>query len=428
MNKRGFTLMELLVYMAIVGIVVVIAGQVYSDSTKMRIRTQGMIRANETVENVGSLIRDDLGQMGAKSSWVDRAMSSDSFYVAQETFMDPVNGDYSSFFLKKNGSADARKDSLAFRYMRYDTEGKYKGVHQISWYVEDGILWRVCKPLATDGTDDEACPADAVPVEVTDGVETFEIVPATPGVLDGAENTVLFPPGSANEFRFVSRYDGSKYFRATIVPSEGGETVTVRGFVSNYDFDQEEVTVEKKVNEFFAAGKNGTDDEWENLCTQMTFVPGTNYEISFKMLNLSERDRAQMFVAGKDHLAVGFRNLDGSSTPIRDFVFYPPMADEANDVLRVMNFSVRDSVKNVCLAFNVAAYSPLLSMGSLNFTSLKVQKSMDANYTFDSDYEPQVVDKKNVKAFRMKLKVKKNNEFGSVSLVIPVPSNGVGNH
>lgn len=60
MNKRGFTLMELLVYMAIVGIVVVIAGQVYSDSTKMRIRTQGMITANEIAENAGVLIRDDV--------------------------------------------------------------------------------------------------------------------------------------------------------------------------------------------------------------------------------------------------------------------------------------------------------------------------------------------------------------------------------
>lgn len=426
MNKRGFTLMELLVYMAIVGIVVVIAGQVYSNSTKMRIRTQGMIKANDVAENAGVLIRDDVSQMGAKSSWVNRSISSDSFYVAQETFINPAGGDMSSFVFKKNGDGENRSDSLAFRYMHYDDEGVYKGVRQVSWYMADGALWRICKSLATDGSDDVLCPEDEIPVKIADGVESFELVPAKPSVLDGDE-TILFPRGGNKEaFRFVSRFDGTKYFRASFVPSDGGENVAVRGFVSNYDFDQEETTVEKKVNEFFAAEQNSTSGEWSDLCTPLTFVPGVNYEISFKMLNLSERDRAQMFVAGKDHMAVGFRNLDGTSTPIPDFAFYPPMADEANDVKRVMNFSVRDSVKNVCLMFDIAVYSPLLSMGTLNFMSLKVLKSNDANFEFDSEYEPALADKCNVKAFRLKLKVKKDSEFGSASLIIPVPSNGVG--
>ena len=37
--KAGFTLVELLVYIAIVGIVVIVAGQAFSNSTKMRVRT-----------------------------------------------------------------------------------------------------------------------------------------------------------------------------------------------------------------------------------------------------------------------------------------------------------------------------------------------------------------------------------------------------
>ncbi|MBR2075781.1 MAG: type II secretion system protein, partial [Fibrobacter sp.] len=45
--KKGFTLMELVVYMAIMGIIVLVAGQAFSNSTKFRVRTQNMIRATQ---------------------------------------------------------------------------------------------------------------------------------------------------------------------------------------------------------------------------------------------------------------------------------------------------------------------------------------------------------------------------------------------
>ena len=52
--KAGFTLVELLVYIAIVGIVVIVAGQAFSNSTKMRVRTQSMLKASEVAENVAT--------------------------------------------------------------------------------------------------------------------------------------------------------------------------------------------------------------------------------------------------------------------------------------------------------------------------------------------------------------------------------------
>ena len=67
-RKSGFTLMELLVYIAIVGIVVIVAGQAFSNSTKMRVRTQSMLKASEVAENVATLFRADVAQTGAKSS------------------------------------------------------------------------------------------------------------------------------------------------------------------------------------------------------------------------------------------------------------------------------------------------------------------------------------------------------------------------
>ena len=68
MKKSGFTLMELVVYMAMIGIVVLVAGQAFSDSTKFRVRTQNMLRASEEAENVANLFKDDVAQMGAKAS------------------------------------------------------------------------------------------------------------------------------------------------------------------------------------------------------------------------------------------------------------------------------------------------------------------------------------------------------------------------
>ena len=68
MKKSGFTLMELLVYMAIVGIVVVIAGEAFSNSTKFRIRTDNMIKSSHEAEELASLLKADVQQTGAKYS------------------------------------------------------------------------------------------------------------------------------------------------------------------------------------------------------------------------------------------------------------------------------------------------------------------------------------------------------------------------
>lgn len=47
-RASGFTLIELMVYIALLGGIVLIAGQAFSDSTKMRVRTQSMLQASET--------------------------------------------------------------------------------------------------------------------------------------------------------------------------------------------------------------------------------------------------------------------------------------------------------------------------------------------------------------------------------------------
>ena len=104
LKKSGFTLMELLVYMAIVGIVVVIAGEAFSNSTKFRIRTDNMIKATQEAENVAMLFKQDLEQMGAKISKESNgaAGASDVFSTsadAQNVYMNADDPDNVNFML-----------------------------------------------------------------------------------------------------------------------------------------------------------------------------------------------------------------------------------------------------------------------------------------------------------------------------------------
>lgn len=423
MNKHGFTLMELLVYMAIVGIVVVIAGQVYSDSTKMQVRTRSMISASKVAENVGTLLKEDVSQMGAKSSKETRSITSDSFFVASEVFIDPTNGDSSSYVL---ALVDG-KERLSFRKIRLDERGFYAAVEEVAWYLRGNSLVRSCKTLLKKSAVDASCP-EGEPQEVTmaENVLKFHVIPAVPSALSANAN-VIYPSGSnKNLFRLISRYDGTKYFRTTAVPDVGGSSVMISGFVSNYDFDNEEITNGKKLNEFFAAENGGSSGSFSDLCTRMTFDKGFTYQIVFGISKTSVYDKSQMFIPGKDHLAVGFRTTEGAATVIKDFLFYPPMATEMDLVQRRINFSVSQKVENVCLVFDVAAYSPMLSSGALNITGLQVLKIPEGHYEFDESRTGliTIADKKNVKAFRVELAVKNNGEEGRVSVDVAVPSNG----
>ena len=62
--------------------------------------------------------------------------------------------------------------------------------------------------------------------------------------------------------------------------------------------------------------------------------------------------------------------------------------------------------------------------GTLTISDVSLKKVESSNYVFDDAAALTVADKKNVKALRLVLGVKKNGEEGRVSLVIHIPSNG----
>lgn len=429
-RKAGFTLIELLVYMAILGVVVLVAGQALTDSTKIRVRTQNMLASSQNAENVASLLKDDIAQMGAKE--YETGKYSGSFNVVSNVFMDPNNAvdelvDKSSYFLHKG---NGEFDSLYFRRIRYDDDGKYVALEAVSWYVRDHILYRKCKRLesATDATDDETCPNDGdVEVMIANDMSRFKVVPAKPKLLNASTGKILFPPSeSSSDFRLLSRYDGNRILRLNVNPEDGGSTVKIAGFVSNYQEESDSYMPEKRMNQLYAAEANSSVGTWSDLCSELTFTPGIEYEISFKQPLVSGTDYSQSFISGQDHLSVGLRTKAGEKIEgFEDFLFTPPNDEASAAITRNFRFSVKTEVKG-CLAFTFVFFSPLAEKGTLSISNLTVQKVQDVNYEYDPTYTPEILDKKNVRAFYVDLRISKHGEQGGSNYVLATPSNGAG--
>lgn len=431
--KAGFTLMELLVYIAIVGIVVIVAGQAFSNSTKMRVRTQSMLKASEVAENVASLFKADIAQTGAKSSMESGgATGGDNFSdVNENVYMDADGGDSSSFDIAEvSGFSD-----LKVRRIRYDENGYYVAVEEVNWFVENGKLQRSCRTVV--GTEDtENCKqgtsaqARARAVEIATGVTKFKVTPALPGVGATAEAQV-FPPcagGScAEDFRLMPRTGEEDFLGVNITYSTDYKAATLSGFATNYDKNANSVNASGKiVNQVFVTENAVHAGSWKNACYKFTLDKQTEYEISFTLTDAGTAELSRMFVPGRDHMAVGFRSSKDGVRPaeIQDFLFFPP-ADENASGKRTMRFNVSQDIKNVCLAFTFASYSPIAADGNVTISEVTLKKVESANYKFDYPVSSfNTMDRKNVKAVRLVFSVAKNGEEGIDSLVVPIPSNG----
>lgn len=431
--KKGFTLIELLVYIALVSIVVIVAGKAFSDSAIFRVRTQSMVATAQTANDVVAAFKEDLSQMGTKS-WKTASGTMDVFNVDTSVYIDLNNpdtslADTSSYVLTRTGDG---LDSIAFRKMEYSEGGAFLGVRQVSWYVRDSVLWRSCKTLS--GTENDDCKkSGGNPVKMADKVERFSITPATPGVSTAASAELLFP-SSSSRFRLIPRTASGDLYAAEVSPDTGGTSVTISSLLTNYDTvnTKENLTgklaTELYISPLVAKGVSGT---WNKDCQEFTFLPYETYAFEFNFEYTA--DNMRLFQPGKDHISIGLRaKSDGSKvngkSGVDDFMVYPPVTSTAS-TLRYGEFSVKDTTK-ACLAMTVAIYSPLTQHGTISFKKFKVSRKLDASYHFETDASNtynlggSIQSKKNVKAFRLTVGALKRGEVGRATIVVPTPSNG----
>ena len=471
-SRNGFTLMELLVYMLIVGVIVLIAGQAFSDSTKFRVRTQNMLRATQEAENVATIFKADLSQMGAKSSKESGAAAGGNEYgdkfsdVFDSVYMDPYNSsasmaDFSSFLI----SASSGQSDLTFRRVRYDINGFSKGVEEIRWFVDEGILKRSCRTVDGVADDEGICPkgktkdeAAAAAVEIATNVTRFQIDAPTPMV---TQEEQIFPnPG--NDFRLIPRIGDEHFFNFSSVDGSGTEKgasdqITLSKFYSNYDNANNKLKDDHvNVNQVIAVNAQDPDVgdwEWQEFCQNrglLSFEKDNTYEISFELPfvkpneNIPDDFAVQPFVPGEDHMSVGFRGRQSGNIPtikegsntvtaIEDFLFFPPYSPQGSRK-RYMRFTVPADIDTVCLAFTFASYSPNASQARLKIKDLKIKKIAGINYEFDKDNpynaEAHKNDKRNIKALKLSLQIARggkngeHGETGEIDMVIPTPSNG----
>jgi hypothetical protein len=343
--------------------------------------------------------------------------------------------------------------------VRYDANGHFNAVEEIKWYVESNILHRSCQILEkkaglTLSADDPCADVNKEPegIEMATGVQKFEVHAARPGV--NTKERQYFPPNDETEFLLFPRVGDINYVTMLVSNTsgelnKGGDGAILSQFFSNYDQFNEKILDEsyRKLNQLFAIRNNSSanvqTDSWKNLCSnygKLEFEPNQEYEISFEIpYPGTTNDKSLLFVPGTDHMSVGFRNIETGEIPkkganklIDDFLFFPPLEMNGQGK-RSMRFSVSEKVENVCLAFTFAAYSPLVSQGTITIKNLKINKIPSSNYDFETPYfdpEANITEKQNVKALKLDLQINrggKNNgggESGEVSLIIPTPSNG----
>ena len=473
-KKNGFTLIELLVYMGIVGVIVVIAGEAFSNSTKFRVRTDNMIKATQEAENAATLFKEDVSQMGAKIALEEIAavngstnfsIAYDSVYMKIGESVTAGEVDSSSFFLtSSNGFSD-----LTFRKIRYDNTGRYEAVEEVRWFVSGGNLRRACRIIIGDASEDclivTAEEAIAGAVVMATNVRRFNVI--APNPLNQMDVQIFPEDTSQKMFRFIPRVGDLHYNTLFKSENQTGDTnrnafdsiLTLSNFVSNYNDVTNALNddhIEK--NEVIAINPEdpiSADWTWHDFCREkglLSLKKDSIYEISFEMpssyLMLDGGNiTTNYFVPGVDHMSVGFRDVETGTIPkvenrpfLDDFMFYPPY-NKLGVTKRVMRFTVPAEINDICLAMTFACYSPLASDSKVRLRIKNLKVKMLANYGFDESvvYDPENTilplptnknKKKYIRALRMKMEVSRgakngqSGETGNVDVVVPLPSNG----
>lgn len=413
-SKAGFTLIELIVYSGLIGVIVVIAGQAFSNSTKFRIRTENMIRSTSTANSLSTLLSEDLAQMGSKT-----ALGDGAYHFFNEAYNDP-DSDSSSYVLNE------AKNNISFKRIYNGPDGKALYLQQIDWYLEEGAVYRKCRTLAKLTEEDPLaeCPMvegsgeDVQPVLMAENISEFTLRPGRRLQDASGCETTDFEEGC---FKLGSVYSLASRSSSGITPlvvQKNSETqsIEIKGFYSNFD------AATDYYSQVYLLNGSIENPVW-GQCSEFTFRPNVTYGISFSLEVESDATNINYmrnFMAEFDHISVGFRTNEGDPIEgIEDHMVYPAQGDV--DTERYFEFSFPREVTNACLVFTFAFYSKYAADGALSISGLSVFPRDESGYDFDAPG----IDKRNHKAFKYKLETNVGGESTIIEKFVPTPNNGI---
>ncbi|GBU24883.1 hypothetical protein R83H12_01518 [Fibrobacteria bacterium R8-3-H12] len=445
-NKSAFTLIELIVYMGLLGFIIVVAGRVFSDSTAMRVRSQNMIASAEQIGKLSSLINEDVSQMGVKV-WGENGTENYNVSVERNVYMDPdnaTNPDYSSYRLTHRENVKDSLDRFVFRKASFGNDGAYLGVREITWYIDGDNIYRSCYTIAGTDTEGGNCPtATPKTVLMGTGIEKFYFIPSTPGMSASLpDEGILFGANYNSGFSLRERTEGNN---VRSIGGGSGDLVTLSGFAGNSEDGA-------AFNQVYLGEKNA--EGWKN-CSQFDLQKGETYAVEFKMplfvgSNQKADSLSSQFLSGRDHISVGLRNIDGDPVGPMDVLLYPSqsenLSERVNSMPRRAEFSM-ESNATACVALTFAFYSPNAKNGKLQFKEFRVFRVNTKAFSFPKEIEnyenygaenfanaiERVWQKENAKAFQLILETNKGRKGERArtsssegnGMIILTPNNGV---
>lgn len=414
-SKAGFTLIELIVYSGLIGIIVVIAGRAFTNSTKMRIRTESMIQSTSTGNALSALLSEDLSQMGAKTD-----LGDGEYHFFSEVYNDPTSD--SASYVIKSGT----RDSISFKKVVNGSDGKALFLQQVSWFLTGSTLKRSCKTLAkfTDQDAPDEClmldnsEDEAVPVVMSENVSEFSLRPGKRLQDASSCPSTDFGEGCfklGSVYTLASR-SSSGITPVVLEPITGTTSIAIRGFYSNFDANT------NYSSQVYLLNGSVSNPVW-GQCSEFTFKPNVTYGVSFSLMvesDLSNVNYMRNFMAEYDHVSVGFRTREGDPIEgIQDHMVYPAQGEIDTD--RYFEFSFPREVTGACLAFTFAFYSKYAADGSLAISGISVFPRDEAGYDFDSPG----TNTRNHKAFKYRLVTRVNGESTVIEKFVPTPNNGI---
>jgi len=469
--KRGFTLIELVVYMAIMSFVIVVAGRVFSDSTSMRVRSQNLLKSSSEIGKLAHLLTEDISQMGVKA-WgqsttcenIDnydncyKVISHGKVYMNDNKNTEGEIIDPSSYILirKQIGTnPDRFADSLVFRKAVFDDNSKFIAVREIALYTKGDSLFRKCRQVtnkypdgtSADGKLDKDCEStvsninDAPKILMAINITNFKLTPSM------TEEEMLFD----DQFGLYSPLPYGDLKKPSNCKNHNNRT-EVSGFTSNYAGDNSPPSGSVRYELYLSDKLSSKCDDWSaSDCKELVFKQ-KNYVIEFKMP--FKNDEGTQFQPGVDHLSIGLRNKQGGKVDgaPQDVLFYPPQDIVSKDMVRHIELPIKkdtdpDKTIKACVAITMAFYSPTASEGELTFEDFKVFRKTDENFDFlkpgavgydeygigDNNTVSKIKEKKSVKAFELMVEMtigKEERKSGTFSqkdrgIIVATPNNGV---